>query len=101
MKHFLLGFICGLVSGWSLSFLKEKDGQRIGTNFKEGSIAFKDDAVRLGHGLKKAYRANKTLNQHLPAAKQAVSDLQNDVHRYQQKTGSILQTMHSDSMKKW
>lgn len=84
MKHFLFGLLLGSSLGLLSSFLKDENGQRVGKPLKDEIEGLRSNRAELSSSLKKAKRARNKLAAGLPAAKRAISDIQDEVTHFEQ-----------------
>lgn len=83
MKHFAFGLALGSVTGIILSMISDTHGKRLGTDFKNNVKQMATDINQFQDGLEKATNAKLALTENLPAARRAVSDIKDDLSKYQ------------------
>lgn len=94
MKHFSLGLLFGATAGLVLSLVKDQNGERLGQPLKKGYDEGVDEAKDLKGSINKAKDASQRLAENMPAAKEAISGIADDVENYQSHSKRIVDEMN-------
>ena len=99
MKHFGLGLVFGASAGFVLSLFSDKDGNRLGKNLKKNIEDTVLDATNLQTGLHKALDASNRLNENMPQASRAISDISDDFNKFKEHSQYLRDDMKYQAKK--
>lgn len=93
MKNLGLGLLLGATSGLILSLIKDENGNRLGKPLKVNAEAINHEVSNLKDSIANAKTASHKLAGELPEARRAVSDITDDVRKYQRHSQNDLDEM--------
>ncbi len=97
MNKFALGLVVGSAAGFVFSLFKDENGNRVGKPLKREYDGFKHDATDFKHSIQSFKNSSNKLNDSLPTAQRAVSDIGDEVNHYQTRSNKILKNMKKQS----
>ncbi|MBA1395209.1 hypothetical protein EQ500_15275, partial [Lactobacillus sp. XV13L] len=90
MKHFSLGLASGAAAGVVVSLLRDKNGNRLGKQLREGVQATRKDADNLSNALHSLKDAGQELSDALPQAEKSLTELQKEIEYYEMSVSRLI-----------
>lgn len=97
MKHFLSGLLGGTLVGVAASFLRDKNGKRLGEPVKDNLAAAAKELRKLKTSCQHVHRAIGELAQSLPAAEKSLNEIKSEVQNFQVHSQSRLAEIERQS----